>query len=190
MCFSDQATGDDGTVPEQPKIPDTIVLKRDRDLAGRRHEIWVRRGLFALLCVVPVLALLNAFGQRPATAAGDSAAASLRVEAPERVRAGLLFQARLRVTAHRDLRKATLVLAPGWAESMTINTVEPAPIGEASDDGRLSFELGHIAAGTSYVLYLQFQVNPTNVGRRAQTVELDDGDRRLLVVHRTITVFP
>jgi uncharacterized membrane protein YcaP (DUF421 family) len=24
-------------------IPDTIVLKRDRDLEGRRNEIWVRR---------------------------------------------------------------------------------------------------------------------------------------------------
>jgi hypothetical protein len=27
-------------------IPDTIVLKRDRDLVGRRNEIWVRLGLF------------------------------------------------------------------------------------------------------------------------------------------------
>jgi hypothetical protein len=47
------------------QIPDTIVLKRDRDLVGRQNEIWVRRGLFALMCVVPVLALLNLFGQRP-----------------------------------------------------------------------------------------------------------------------------
>ena len=46
-------------------VPDTIVLKRDLDLAGRRNEIWVRRGLFALVCAVPVLALLNLFGQRP-----------------------------------------------------------------------------------------------------------------------------
>jgi hypothetical protein len=36
-------------------VPDTIVLKRDRDLEGRKHEIWIRRGLFALL---PLLSLV------------------------------------------------------------------------------------------------------------------------------------
>jgi hypothetical protein len=40
------------------------------------------------------------------------------------------------------------------------------------------------------VLYLQFQINPTNVGRRSQTVWLYDGARLLLTVPRTITVYP
>jgi hypothetical protein len=46
--------------------PDLIVLARDRDLAGREWEAWVRRGLFALVCAVALLALLNVFGRRPA----------------------------------------------------------------------------------------------------------------------------
>jgi hypothetical protein len=33
-------------------------------------------------------------------------------------------------------------------------------------------------------------VNPINVGHRAQDVALYDGNRKLLEVHRTITVFP
>ncbi len=33
--------------------------------------------------------------------------------------------ARFRVTAKQDLKKATLVLDPGWAENITINTIEP-----------------------------------------------------------------
>src|SRR4051794_22946042 len=103
------------------QIPDTIVLKRDRDLAGRQNEIWVRRGLFALLCVVPVLALLNVFGQRPATSSAAIGAARLSVYAPTRVRGGLLFQARFHLTAERDIKKAILVLAPGWLEGMTVN---------------------------------------------------------------------
>ena len=38
---------------------------------------------------------------------------------------------------------------------------------------------------------MQFQVNPTNVvWRRRQNVELKDGDRTLLTIHRTINVFP
>jgi hypothetical protein len=37
---------------------------------------------------------------------------------------------------------------------------------------------------------MSFQVNPTNVGRRPNTVWFYDGERLLLTVHRTITVFP
>src|SRR3954453_9149673 len=114
------------------QIPDTIVLKQHRDLEGRRNEIWVRRGLFALMCVVPVLALLNVFGQRPATSQAAAPAASVHIYAPARVRGGLIFEARFRVTALRELKKAMLVLDPGWAEGMTINTIEPAPTNEAS----------------------------------------------------------
>jgi hypothetical protein len=33
-------------------------------------------------------------------------------------------------------------------------------------------------------------VNPTNVGHRPQTVELFDGDRKLLELDRSITIFP
>ena len=37
---------------------------------------------------------------------------------------------------------------------------------------------------------MQFQVNPTNVGRRSGNVELYDGESLIATVHRTITVFP
>jgi hypothetical protein len=172
------------------EIPDGIVLKRDRDLDGRANEIWVRRGLFTLLPLVSVLALLNVFGQRPTTRTESSAAATLEVHAPPRVRGGLLYEARFRIDAESDVRNATLVLGPGWLESMTLNTIEPAPVGEASDDGKLSLELGHIAAGSSYVLFMQFQTNPTNVGRRSAPVTLLDGDEQLVQIDRTVTVFP
>ena len=170
--------------------PDLIVLKRDRDLGGRAYEAWIRRGLFALLCAVPVLALLNVFGQRPGTESATAAAAKLELTAPSRVRGGLIFQARFTIEARQDLKKAMLVLDPGWLEGMTSNTIVPSPIGEASANGKLNLTLGHIPAGQSYVLFMQFQVNPTNVGRRSQDVTLYDGTQRLLAIDRTITVFP
>ena len=40
------------------------------------------------------------------------------------------------------------------------------------------------------MLYMQFQINPTNVGRRSQAVRLLDGTRPILTMSRTITVFP
>ena len=71
-------------------IPDQIVLKRDRDLEGRAWEIWVRRGLFALLPIVALLGLLNLFGQHPsATTTNAPGAASLKlfdVAGRERIR--------------------------------------------------------------------------------------------------------
>src|SRR4051794_12652337 len=94
--------------------PEGIVLKRDRDLQGRAREIWVRRGLFALLPLVCVLALLNTFGQRPVALSESVAAASVKVYAPTRVRSGDLFEARFNVTPRQDLDNARLVLGPGW----------------------------------------------------------------------------
>ena len=171
-------------------IPDGVVLKRDRDLSGRGQEIWIRRGLFSLLPLVCVLALLNVFGQHPATLRTSVSAATLKVYAPARLRGGLLYVARFRVTAHTELKRAALVLSPGWLEGMEINSIEPSPVNEASVDGNLRLELGHIAAGGSYLLFIQFQVVPTNVGRRSAPVTLFDGDRKLVQLERTVTIFP
>ena len=171
-------------------MPDTIVLKRDRDLEGRRNDIWVRRGLMALVAAVPIVALFNVFGQRPDSHTFAGPAASLKIYAPSHLRGGLLYEARFHVTARQELKNAMLVLGAGWLEGMTVNTIEPSPVSEASNNGRLSLELGHIPAGESHILFMQFQVNPTNVGRRTQTVELDDGSAKLLSFRRTVTIFP
>jgi hypothetical protein len=174
-----------------PDIPDAIVLKRDRDLEGRRYDVWVRRGLMSLIAAVPVIALFNVFGQRPETHTLVGPAASLKIYAPARLRGGLLYEGRFHITARQDIKDAYLVLGPGWAEGMSINTIEPSPVSEASNSGRLSLELGHIGAGKSFILFMQFQVNPTNIALgRKQTVWLNDGKDRLLTFSREITIFP
>lgn len=172
------------------QVPDTIVLRRDRDLEPRRNDIWIRRGLFALVCVVPVLALPNLFGQRPSTSTGTAAAARLSVVAPSRVRGGLLYQARFRVTARKSLAQAALVFDSGWLDGLTINTLEPSPASQTSRNGKLALDLGPIAAGQSYVLVADFQVNPTTLGRQDQGLTLYDGNRALITIHRTLTIFP
>ena len=172
------------------RIPDTIILERDRDLGPRRNDIWIRRGLFALICVVPVLALANLFGQRPDTSAATAEAARFSVSAPAHVRGGLLYQAQFRITAKKDLHQAALVLDRGWLDGMTINTIEPSPASETSHDGKLGLDLGPISQGQTFVLYVDFQVNPTTVGRQNQTVTLYDGNEALVTLHRTLTVFP
>lgn len=170
-------------------VPDQLVLKIARDREGKRDVVFRRVALAALVLLLG-LGLFNLFGQRPSTMVAEADAATLEVYAPERVRGGLFYEARFRIDAGREVREATLVLDPGWAEGITINTVEPAPLGESSRDGKLAFELGRIPAGQKHVFFIQLQVNPTNVGHRSQDVRLYDGDELLATIDRSITVFP
>jgi len=68
--------------------------------------------------------------------------------------------------------------------------VLPQPVAEASRDGDLALELGAVAPGARHVLYLQFQVNPTTIGRRSNGVALYDRDRLVTRLDRTMTVLP
>jgi hypothetical protein len=172
-------------------VPDTLVLERHRDFTGRRYRLWPRWLVLGLITLFCVLGLLNVFGQRPSTVAATTPAAKLTLYAPTKLRGGLLFSARFHITAHRELKDATLVLDPGWAEGMAINTIEPSPLGEGSRNGRITLLLGHVPAGESYILFMQFQVNPTNIAwHRRQNVELDDGHTKVLEIRRSIVVYP
>jgi hypothetical protein len=170
--------------------PQGLTLKHHRDLVGRERRPLTRWVLLALLALFVLLGLLNVFGQRPTTTTTSGPTVELDVYSPERVRGGLYFESRFRIRARREIRDATIVLDPGWLEGMTLNTVTPSPIGEASRNGRIAFELGRIPAGDEYLFFLQFQSNPTNVGHRATDVDLYDGNRLLAHIDRTITVFP
>jgi hypothetical protein len=171
-------------------IPEHLTLTRHRDLRGRERQPWKRRMLLGVLGFFLVLGALNIFGQRPTTSAADAPAGSLELYAPTRLRGGVFWMARFHVRARREIEHATLVLDPGWLEQMHLNTLEPAPIGEASRDGRIALDFGRIPAGRSLLVFLQFQVNPTNIGRHSHDVELHDGETPLARIDRTVTIFP
>jgi hypothetical protein len=170
--------------------PDQLTLKRHRDLVGRERRPFARWAVLTALGLLCLLGLLNAFGQRPQTHTATASGAELEVYSPERLRSGLFFMSRFTIRAERELESATLVLDPGWLEGITLNTLAPGPVGEASRDGKLAFDLGHVPAGQEHVFFLHFQVNPTEVGRRPQDVALYDGEQRLLSIDRTVTIYP
>ena len=171
-------------------VPDCIDVPRHQELRGRTWWVNLRRGLIGLLALLPLLALVNLFGQRPATDRASNAAAELEVYAPERLRGGLLYMGRFTIHARQTLRKPALVLDPGWVEGMQVNTVTPAPETEESRDGKLVYRYDTIPAGEEFVVYAEFQVDPTNVGRRPQSVRLEAAGASPLVVDRTVTIFP
>ena len=162
----------------------------DPDAVGVRSGPWTRRGVLTALTAIPVLALLNVFGQRPAETTSVAPAATLHLSAPRAVRGGIFFQARIDVRARRALPRPRLVLEQGWFEGLQVNSTEPAPKSEASRQGRVVLSYDKLDAGDFLRVWVQFEVNPTNVGSHPFDVELDDAQLPVAHISRTLTSLP
>jgi hypothetical protein len=148
---------------------------------------WVWMSLFA---AISIAALIGFFGQRLSESAAVAPAATLRLSAPKVVRGGLFFQSRVDIRVRQTIAHPRIVLANGWLEQMQFNTLEPQPMSEAGRDGRVVLSYDSLDAGDRLVVWMQFQVNPVNVGHRSYDVELDDAEHPVARVERTITVLP
>ena len=173
------------------EAPQYLTLKRHRDMVGRQRRPWSRRVLLLLLLALPLAALVGVFGQQAVDSVASSPAATLRVEAADRLRGGLLGQNVFEIDAHTSLKHATLVLDSGWFDSIQLNTIIPNPLNETDRNGRLALDFGHVPAGSKLVVHMQFQVNPTNVAfRRSVDVTLADGSTPILHIARHLTIYP
>jgi hypothetical protein len=170
--------------------PHGLTFKTHRDRQNWWQSPWIRRVLLLVPAALLVAGLINLFGQRPTSSTAGTAAAKLTVVAPTHGRSGIIYAARFRIDAHEELKKATLLLDGGWADGYTVNGQTPQPVDEGSSNGKLTFDLGHIAAGRQVTFWLSLQINPTTIGRHRQNVWLYDGDKLITVVHRSIRIFP
>jgi hypothetical protein len=171
-------------------MPESIRIGSHRDLVGRERHPVIRRALLVLLLAVPVLALVGVFGQRALESHASGPAATLTLSSPKSIRGGLLFQSKVTVDAQRRLAQPKLVLSPGFLDGLTVNTIEPNASQELSRNGSLVLEYGAIPAGQRLVVWIQYQVNPTTVGRQTQRLELDDGLAPIVTITRKLTSFP
>lgn len=169
--------------------PATLTLSRHRDRQGRPGP-WLRWMFIGLLAVIPICALFDIFGQRTVVSTASAQAARLTLFAPSSARGGLMYTAKFRIAARSELKNATLVLAPGWADQYTVNGTSPQPSSENSQNGRISFSIGDIPQGQIYTEFVSLQINPINVGTHMQTVWLYDGKKQIVVIHHSITIWP
>jgi hypothetical protein len=170
--------------------PDGLDHERHVELDGRGAHTPVRRAFLVLFGIWSLLALANVFGQHPATSQASAGFASLEVQSPSRLRGGLIFQTRITVHAHRRIAHPTVVLQHGWFESMSVNSIVPSPVTQSTDDGTVRMGFPALPAGHSSTVWIYFQVNPTNVGRRSEDVTLEGARGERVVVRRTVTVLP
>jgi hypothetical protein len=171
------------------KPPDTLTLEHHRDRRGRIGPWWRWVGTIVVLAV-PVLALFNIFGQRTDVKSVSTPGAKLTLFAPSNGRGGLMYTAKFNIVARQELKNATLILAPGWADQYTSNGITPQPSNETSSNGKLVWSLGDISQGKTYTEFVSLQINPINVGDHTQTVWLYDGSRQVAVLNHHIRIWP
>jgi hypothetical protein len=171
-------------------VPLGIDRARHQDLSGRNRHVWWRRIALVVIAAIPVLGLLNLFGQRAGVGGVQSPAASLLISSPAHVRGGLIFTTQIVITPHRELRDARLYLDYGWFAGMSLNGIAPQPSSESARGQWQAWDFGKIPAGAAYRIWISWQANPTNLGRHSQDVALYDGGTRLMIVHRAIMIFP
>jgi hypothetical protein len=152
--------------------------------------LWVRRAILTLLGFLVLLAVLNRYGQHPSESVAQVPGATMRLSAPARIRGGLFFQSRVEIRAAQAIDHPRLVLDAGWLEGMQVNSIEPAPVGETTRGGRVVLSYDTLNPGDLLRVWFQFEVNPTNVGRRSYGIELDDAEQPVARIAPTITVLP
>jgi hypothetical protein len=164
------------------------TLPRQQPSVGR--ALWMRRAWLVLFAAIAVAALLNVFGQQPKDSAASSPEARMTLSAPETVRGGILFQARLEIRALQTIEEPRLVLDEGWFEGLQVNSTEPQAGSESSRDGKVVLSYDTLEAGDLLRIWVQFQANPPNVGSRSFAVALDDATTPLVRIDRDLTVLP
>jgi hypothetical protein len=172
------------------RLPDGLTIERHHSLVGRSRHVWYRRALLSLVAVIPILALLNVFGQEPHTSVAANSAASLQISVPSALRGGLEYQIRTQVTARQTLNKPQLIFSQGWWQSVGVNSIEPDPASQATKNGSVVLSFDKLPAGRSLTVWMNFTANPDNAGRRATTVQLADGPTTIASIHRSLTFFP
>jgi hypothetical protein len=171
-------------------LPPGIELDRHLHLDDSRWSLALRRAILALLALFVAAALLNRFGQRPATQRAGGATGALTVVSPVRARSGLMFTTRFTIAARRQIAHPRLVLDPGWFDGMQVNSIVPQPANETSVGGRTVFTFASLPAGGRQDYFVGFQIDPTTVGRQRQTARLFDGSALLATVRGSLTVLP
>ncbi len=107
------------------------------------------------------------------------------------MRGGLLFMGLFDIRA-----TATPCASRRWCSARAgpttsrINTIEPSPLEETSRNRRLELTFPKLEKGDHLRVWMEFQVNPTAVGRGNQDVTLRDGSTPIARVNRTVTIYP
>ncbi len=164
------------------------IEERHATASGSRRASWWRLGVLAVILSV---ALSGFLGGAPApTRRTATAAASLAVTSPDRLRNGMFFETRISARAKRPVADAVIALPVAMWRDMTVNTMIPAPAEEEVRGGEFRFHFGPLGAGETLGFKIDGQINPPRLGGSAGRVRLLDGDVELAALPLSLKVIP
>lgn len=130
--------------------------------------------MLVAMAALVVVALTGRFGQTERTLTSPPHPdAEIELRLPTALRGGLMWRAKITVTARRRIVDPELILAPGYVAGMQLNTVAPAATDEDSRGDSLALTYATLDAGEKLTVHLQLQVDPTTAGRQDLSVSLD-----------------
>jgi hypothetical protein len=175
------------STPAASAWPDGIASEHAREVSGwRRHASPLS---LLVLGAVVALALAGVLGHERVWQASANGA-RLSVHMPETIRNGEFLEIRITVDADADIGDLAIGIGAALWEDTTVNTMVPAPTEESSEDGEFRFTFGHLAAGTSFLLKVDAQINPDILGGNGGTVTVYDGTEVLVSTDIDMMVLP
>lgn len=161
----------------------------DEEHIGARRTGWTNPTGVIVLSLLVAFAFLGAYG-REHTIAASGAGVDFEAHLPERIRNGELFEMRFTVLAHEAVSELVIAVDASVWEDMTINTFMPGAAEETSEAGRYRFSFGPMAAGTTFDIKVDGQINPDTVGGNSGVIGVYDGERLLVELPVEIGVLP
>lgn len=120
----------------------------------------------------------------------EGEAATLAVSAPETIRNGEVFEARIDVVARRPIGKLVLGVSPSLWRDTTVNSMVPAPAEETHEGDLFRFTYAALPAGRHFEVKVALQINPSLSGRNEGRIVVLDGERPLVELPRTTRILP
>jgi hypothetical protein len=137
--------------------------KRDPEPPGapsvdRRLRVDSRQGAaWLLLALVPMLALVGAFGQQVAIVEAGAGELDIRVEYPERTRYRLTELLVVEVTPRSDLEQVEVAIASDYLDRFA--SVSATPEIHAIRDGEALMDVGSVTGGTTRRITVELQAD-------------------------------
>lgn len=166
-------------------LPDGLDTRHENPRGGHASLVSL-----ILLGALMVWGLSGRAGNHDEQLAARTADVTVEVTSPGWIRAGEIYEQKIRITALRPIEKLGLAVTPEVWREVTVNSLMPEPESQEQKGADWRFAWKRLEAGATFELKVDAQVNPSLWGRNSGRIAVLDGDRELATVPVAMNVLP